>query len=435
MPAVSSGRTVVFLLEGKRKAVVSLPSAQQPPSEVQTDTSKKRKRRPLGVRTRHAPLTPPPAVAQPTTATQVDCDQWPHSAAVATVSAAPHLSCPPGALPALPAPLSPPAVAAADTCRASPVLTVSDECSEPQSPVYDYNTPRTEQQPQQSEPDSALQPSAPRPSSPPPGPHIPCEADGCSADEVEWIESRSSPPRPTAVPVSAADGCEGDDVVVLGEEAAAASPAEESSDVVTLLIDGRHERIYKTSQSQSLIAFQPPSPFTASAPMSAAVPSSVSRRRGRQQQLTLTADTSLTAACPPPISSVSGLACVDAAVAGRVPAFFQPRSRAVQQRISGIAGAGSAKKKAAAHSSTNRAANTDSGRSAGKKKAVQPSPSSQRSSAPSPAAAPADGNVRSSDSRSRFGDCPLCGEVCPLAHTARTRWIYTVATARNVFAL
>ena len=192
-----------------------------------------------------------------------------------------------------------------------------------------------------------------------------------------------------------------------------------ADDVVTLLIDGRHERIDRSSQSQSLVAFQP-SAVLSTAPASASTvaaspPSGLSRRRARRSQLTFDLRRPLSASRQSASASDSGgAACVDEAVAGRVPALFQPRDREVQQRFTRIAAAGAAKRKSAPPVN-GRAANADGthGASAAKKKAALVSPSKSRPSSASPlAAAPMAVHDLSDDStQSRFDNCPLCGEV------------------------
>ena len=456
MAAVVAARCVVFVLSGKRKASLSfLPAKQTVTSEDNTITQQQqqqqqqqqpqlngRKRRRGGLRARRAgfsdqqPSSPPPAEPPPPPPLPLDTQTERPLDTSTSHSPSSSSSLPPSS----PPPLSPPAAvpSTAAGLPLSPVFSLCDDSSEPPSPVYDYSTVQPEQRlHEQAETDDGRQEELSNAAA------AVCEPSAPIAEEVTLIENRSSPPlhnghQPPPQPSSKAyaaaaapAAADGDgDVLVLGETAAA-STADSfvDDDIVTLLIDGRHERIHRSRQSHSLGAFQPMPLSATSASASASAltvssnPSSFSRRRARHQQLTFNSDLSLNAARSSAPSVANSTVYVDAAVAGRVPALFQPRSRDIQRRITDSAAAGSAKKRPAVATS-DKASSSDSGRLSGKKRAMQPSTNSPRSSTSShaPGANVASGEQQSEDAnRSRFGDCPLCGEVSPSTHVARTR--------------
>ena len=440
MPAASCARTVVLLLSGVRKSVLQLPSAKQPsidhqppPQQQPQPAHDTRKRRRSGARRRSSarsidPRTPsPPPAAEDATPPQHEHSEQQQPPSVLSPAVA------------SPRPSSPPA---------SPVFAICDDAaSEPQSPVYDYNAALTEQeQEQQQQHEEARSRDAS---------HVPSQGQSsCDVEVVTLAEfdhtdspqqsypqtqqgqqaaltglngrsaaaSTTSDATGAASPAAAAAVCGavGCDEDVLLLEDGVADDLSVTDDVVTLLIDGRHERIDRGSQSQSLVAFQPASHSNVSTSTSAlapaTAPSAPSRRRARQQQLTFDSGLSLTASRSSALPGASTAARVEAAVEGRVPDLFQPRSREIQQRMTRIATAGSAKKKPSAPTSTSRAATTDSSatssRSAGKKKAVQAAASSSRPSTASHSASTivVDGQPEDSN-QSRFGNCPLCGEV------------------------
>ena len=440
MSAASSARTVVFLLSGELRATLPLPlpaNQPQPASEDQDAARQqppvhhKRKRRRTGVRSRRANgRDRPPPPSPRLQAANTPLTEEPHSdnqrqTEPQSPDSAPHsLPVASSRSPLTPLPL-PPAASSAATVPLSPVFSVCDDSSSPPSPVYDYDCDAlhsSQQQQQRSDVDEPTESSA----------AAVCEshfshqpADECGSadsevDEVMLLEvqpsrqQRSHELHADDVPAAAGGGADVDlDVQLLGE--AAASDTDDSvvaDDVVTLLINGHHEHIRRASQSQSLVAFQPTAPSTTSASASLAATSAQSRRRVRHHQLTFNSDLSLTATRSAALPSVNNSVCVDAAVVGRVPSLFQPRSREIQQRMTRLAAtAGSARKKSTAPAN-HRSTSTDGGRSTGKKRAVHPSPSSPRSTTTPQAANTARVDVQSPDSnQSRFGDCPLCGEV------------------------
>ena len=512
MPAAApatTARSVVFKLDGKREAPLSLSSthaqhdsatgSEQQPSPAPLVNERKRRRngvQPRRKRTQspqppHSPPPRSPATPRSEPSALQPSLQVADTPALSNTNPSSLSSCCSAARPSSAPPASPPLLP-----PPSPVFSVCDDGSEAQSPVYDYTGAATEsmrarpptcfptvdheiltdsgdysaassqQRSDELDDATALREQTEAASAAttaalaPPAAASTAVADSDEVEDVTPSHSGSvrlrQPEQLVAVAASAAAAAASvpsdDEVVVvaaMGDAAEDAGDAVVTDDVVTLLIDGRHERIDRSSQSQSLVAFQPsavlPSGPASASTAGASLASGPSRRRARQSQLTF--DTRRPVAASRSSASASdggGAACVDEAVAGRVPALFQPRDREVQQRFSRIAAAGSAKKKSALPAN-GRATNADGtngasagggsssgGKSAGKRKVVPVSPSKSRPSSASPAtAAPVAVHDLSDDSnQSRFDNCPLCGEVsnCPLqphpsrAKTSNSAW-------------